>query len=127
MASKDNLRVPKVNTNRLSKLVCWILQNTGDDGIDRADVVAQYFGVDRLYCGFYVDPCFGPTERRWHDRRYRHGQPRVTMALKRLENRGLIRLVRRGKYVKRIRLTEIGETISNALDTSDNSKRSNDT
>ncbi|TKJ38331.1 MAG: hypothetical protein CEE38_06120 [Planctomycetes bacterium B3_Pla] len=126
MASKDNLRVPKVNTDRLSKLACWILQNTGD-GIERGEIVARFYGLERLYCHFYVDPCFGPKQRREHERKFRYAQPRVTMALKRLENRGLIRLIRHGKYVKRIRLTEEGETISNTLDNPDNSKKSNDT
>jgi hypothetical protein len=25
------------------------------------DIVARYFGTKRLYCEFYVDPCFSPN------------------------------------------------------------------
>ena len=125
MTVERESEAPKVNTGRLSKLACWILQNTGD-GIDRADIVARHFGVDRLYCGFYVDPCFGPTERRRHDRQYRHAQPRVTMTVKRLAKRGLVRLVRHGKHVKRICLTDRGRAMSNALDNSNYSEIGDD-
>ena len=57
----------KVNGISLSDLACWILLNAGN-GIDRADIVARYFDIERLYRGFYVDPCFRPKERRRHDR-----------------------------------------------------------
>jgi hypothetical protein len=124
--SEDNLRVPKVNLKRISKLSCWILQNTGD-GIERGEIVARFYKLPRLYCKFYVDPCFGPKQQREHDRKFRYAQPRVTMALKRLEKRGLIQLIRHGKYVKRICLTEKGKTISNELNTSENSKKIKDT
>jgi len=126
MPSEDNLRVPKVNLKRISKLSCWIFQNTGD-GIERGEIVAGFYGLPRLYRHFYVDPCFGPKQRREYDRKFRYAQPRVTMALKRLEKRGLIQLICHGKYVKRIRLTERGKTISNELNTSENSKKINDT
>jgi len=126
MPSEDNLRVPKVNLKRISKLSCWILQNTGD-GIERGEIVARFYKLPRLYCKFYVDPCFGPKQQREHDRKFRYAQPRVTMALNRLEKRGLIQLIRHGKYVKRICLTENGKTISNELNTSENSKKIKDT
>ena len=49
MAVERESKAPKVNNaNHLSQLARWILLNTGDDGIDRADVVAQYFGIDRF-------------------------------------------------------------------------------
>ena len=120
MPSESKYEGPKVN-NRFSELAKWILLNIGD-GIDRADIVARYFGIERLYCGFYVDPCFRPKERRRHNHLYRHSQPRVTMTLKRLERRGLIHLIRHGKYVKRIRLKEKGKAVAKELSNNDNRK-----
>lgn len=126
MSAEHQLKARKVNTTgRLSRLARWIVLNTGD-GIDRADIVARYFGIERLYFGFYTDPCFGPKQRREHDRKFRRANPRVTMALKRLEKAGLVRLIRRDKNVKRIYLTGKGVTVSNALDNSDRSRGSND-
>lgn len=118
--SKHRFKAPKVN-NRFSELAKWILSNTGD-GIDRADIVAGYFSVERLYCGWYVDPCFNPKERRQHDRQHRYSQPRVTMTLKRLERRGLIHLIRPGKCIKKIRLTEMGRAVAEDLDGTINMK-----
>ena len=102
------------NISHLSQLGRWILANAGD-GIDRADIVARYFGIQRLYCNFYVDPCFSQKERRRHSHRYRYSQPRVTMTLKRLERRGLVHLIRHGKYVKEVNLTEKGTLIADKL------------
>ena len=114
-SSEANLGKTKVN-NRFSELGRWILRNTGD-GIERGDIVARFYGLEKLYCHFYVDPCFRPKERREYDCKYRYAQPRVTMTLKRLEKRGLVHLIRPGgKYVKRIRLTEEGKAVAEELD-----------
>jgi len=118
MPLETKLKKTKVNPNslnRLSELAKWILCNTGD-GIDRADIVARYFGIERLYCGFYLDPCFRPKERRRHNRQYRYGQPQVTMTLKRLEKRGFVCLTRHRKYVKKVCLTEKGKAVAEQLD-----------
>lgn len=102
------------NTDHLSKLSRWILANAGD-GIARADIVAMYFNIERLYCGFYLDPCYSPNERRRHRRRYRYSQPRGTMTLKRLEQRGLVHLVRRKQYVTKVELTDRGQAVAREL------------
>ncbi len=115
--SEAKLAKTKVNLNglnRLSELARWILQNTGD-GIERGDIIAKYFGIERLYCGFYLDPCFRPKERRRHNRRYRYSQPRVTMTLKRLHQRGLVQLIRHGRYVKEVHLTTEGILMAQKL------------
>jgi len=112
-SSESKLAKTKVN-NRLSKLARWILCNTGD-GIKRGEIVARFYGLQRLYCNFYVDPCFRPKEHRDHNCRSRYAQPRVTMTLKRLERRNLVQLIRHGKYAKEIRLTEMGKTVAEEL------------
>jgi len=115
MPTESKYEVQKVNNTRhLSRLAMWILLNAGQ-GIERANIVAKYFNIERLYCGFYVDPCFRPKERRRHNGIYRHSQPRVTMTLKRLEQRGLVRLIRHGKYVKEVCLTEKGKLTTQKL------------
>jgi len=113
MPSEPKLAKTKVN-NRLSKLARWILCNTGD-GIERGEIVARFYGLRRLYCNFYVDPCFPPKQRREHNRWSRYAQPRVTMTLKRLEKRGLVQLIRHGKCVKRVCLTEEGKAVAEEL------------
>ena len=45
----------KVSHNRLSKLMQFVLINAGD-GIERAEIVAQYYGLSRRYCKYYTDP-----------------------------------------------------------------------
>lgn len=117
-SSERNLESRKVNSKRPTELAKWILLNIGD-GIDRADIVARYFNIGRLYCGYYVDPCFSPKERCRHSRRYRYSQPRVTMTLKRLERRGLVRLIRRKQYVKKVQLTDKGKAIARELKSSE--------
>jgi len=122
MPIETKYRVQKVNTTgHLLPLAEWTLLNASD-GIDRADIVARYFGIERLYQGFYLDPCFGPKQRREHDHKLRRANPRVTTTLKRLEKLDLVRLIRRGKYVKRVYLTEKGRAMSKILNNSDRSK-----
>jgi DNA-binding transcriptional ArsR family regulator len=114
MTSDMNIEKTKVNT-RLSELARWILLNAGD-GIERGDIIAGFYEVERLYIGCYLDPCFRPKERREHDRQNRYAQPRVTMTLKRLEKRGFVCLIRHRKYVKEVRLTEKGKAVAEELD-----------
>ena len=113
MPSESKYEDQKVNS-RFSELAKWILLNTGD-GIDRADIIARYFEIGRLYCGYYVDPCFTSKEHRKHENKYRHAQPRVTMTLKRLEQIGLVRVIRRHRYVKAVQLTDKGKAYAQKL------------
>jgi hypothetical protein len=114
MPSETKLKKAKVNPNslnRLSELARWILRHTGD-GIERGEIVARFYGLERLYCNFYVDPCYRTKERREHERRHRYAQPRVTMTLKRLDQRGLVQLCWHGKYVKEVRITSKGKAVA---------------
>ena len=112
--SEANLAIRKVNTIFLSDLARWILLHTGD-GIDRAEIVQKFYGLERLYRGWYVDPCFTAKEIFEHERLNRHAQPRVSMTLKRLEKRGFVRLIRRRRYVKKVLLTAQGKTVVEEL------------
>lgn len=116
-ASELKLATTKINTkglNRLSNLAKWILVNAGD-GIKRGEIVERYFGIERLYCGFYVDACYSIREKRRRQRRCRHVQPQLSMTLKRMEQRGLVQLIRPRRYVKKIYLTSAGKTLAEQL------------
>lgn len=104
----------KVNRTHLSSLMKFILANAGD-GIERSELVASFFRLQRRYVGWYTDPCLAPRRKREHERRYRRAQPSITRTLKRLESRGLVQLLRHGKVVKEVRLTPEGKAIANAL------------
>ena len=111
----------KVKRNRFSELSQWILLNIGD-GMERGKIIEAYFKIERLYCGWYVDPCFTPKEKRNRDRKYMNAQPLITMTLKRLEQRGFVQLIRHGQYVKEIRLTTEGKAIAEKLNYNENIK-----
>ncbi len=99
----------KVNRNRLSKLMMAILNYVdGTDGVERGELVQYVFGLERRYCGYYSDPCMPPREKREYERRYRRAQPVVSRCLRRLESKGLVHLIRHGRYVKAVALTSDG-------------------
>lgn len=103
----------------------FILLNA-DGGIQRGEIIERFYGLERRYSGYYADPCLRGKQKYRYENRYRRAQPSISKALRRLEKRDLVRLIRRGKYVKRIHLTENGKAMSKILDNSDRSKRSND-
>jgi len=122
--SELKLATTKVNAkglNRLSKLVKWILANAGD-GIRRGEIVEGYFGIERLYCGFYVDPCYSIRAKRHRQRRCRRVHPQLSMTLKRMEKRGLVQLIRHGQYVKSVCLTTRGKVLAKHLKSNEDSK-----
>ena len=96
----------KVNQKHLSKLMRDILGCIDSaDGIERGQLVASLYGLERRYCGHWTDPCMRPKELREYERLYRKKQPVITRTLCRLAKRGLVRLIRHGKYIKKIELT----------------------
>ena len=104
----------KVANVQLTALACWILQHTAE-GIERGRIAEGFFGLERRYCGWFTDPCFGPNKKRTYEQAYRHAQPRITKTLKRLEKLGLIHLIRERAYVKHVTLTEEGREIARQL------------
>ena len=113
-ASKDKspqrkYRSQKVSHKRLSKLMRAVLSQIDiDKGVERGELVECIFGLPRRYCGYFTDPCMAANKKRKFERRYRCAQPVLTRCLRKLENRGLVRLIRHGRYVKRINLTPQG-------------------
>jgi hypothetical protein len=105
---------PKSEPMRLSSLMKWIVINAGD-GIDRGEIVSQYFHLERRYCGFFTDPCMKGKEKRDYETRYRRVQPALSRSLLRLQQRGLVELIRHRRYVKEIRLTAMGKQLRDDL------------
>ena len=114
MLTDSKYKRQKVNQKGLSQLMKFILVNIGD-GIDRGEIIARYYGLERRYCKWYTDPCFTPKEKCEYERRYRLVQPAVSRTLMRLESRELIKSTRRGRYIKRIQLTAEGKIIAEKL------------
>lgn len=103
----------KVNHKHLSKLMRAILSHIDiDESIERGELVERIFELPRRYCGYFVDPCMRPNEKRKYERRYKRAQPTITRSLNRLENHGLVRLMHHGRYVKRINLTPQGRALA---------------
>ena len=100
----------KVSRTRLSPLMRYVLENAGDR-IERGKIVEVYAGLKRRYRGWYAYPCMGRKEAAEYQTRYRRFQPTLTRSLKRLELRGLVRLIRHGKYMKWVELTEQGRAV----------------
>jgi len=125
MLTHSKYKSQKVNPFRLSKLARWILLNTGD-GIERGQITEGFFEIARLYCGWYVDPCYTPKETR--DRAGKNGkaQSLTTKTLRRLEQLGLVSLVRQKRYVKAVKLTESGKAVVRELSQNTISERSRD-
>ena len=124
MPTESKYEGQKVNNKRLSELAKWILVNA-DNGIKRGEIVERYFGIERLYCGFYVDACYSIRGKRRRQRRCRRIQPQLSMALKRMEQRGLVQLIRHRQYVKKICLTAKGEILAQQLKSNEDSNNNN--
>ena len=114
MQTETKYKSQKVNQNHLSGLMAFILINTGN-GIERGEILEHYYYLERRYCGYYTDPCFRPKESKDYEQRYRRANPAVSRTLKRLEKRGLIELIRRKHYAKKVKLTPKGHTIARVL------------
>ena len=112
MSSQPMSGIQKVNQKHLSGLMKAILAHIDEtDGIERGEIVERVFGLERRYCRFYTDPCMRPKEKQDFERRYRCVQPVVSRCLRKLENRGLVRLIRHGRYVKKVDLTLQGRML----------------
>lgn len=112
-----NYGVQNVNQNHISRLMRDILVFIdGPKCVERGELVAALYDIGgRRYCGYYVDPCFSKTESRKYNQCYKRAQPAMTRTLKKLEIRGLIRLIHHGRYVKRLSLTPQGKIVSSEL------------
>jgi len=105
----------KVN-HSLSKLQKLILVRAADGGVRRADVVAEFYGLERRYRGHHDEACLSRPREREYQRQYHCAQATVTRALRRLEARGLVQPVRTaGGYAKRIKLTDDGRQVVDTL------------
>ena len=111
------LKTRNVNQKHLSRLMWDILTYIdGSECVDRGELVAAFYNIGgRKYCGYYVDPCFSKPQNRKYNRCYRRAQPAITRCLKKLESRGLVKLLRHGRYVKRITLTPKGRTLAGKI------------
>jgi hypothetical protein len=114
----------KVSQSHLSALMKSILLSA-DGGTQRGEITANFYGLTRRYCGgYYVEACLRGREKHRYDRRYRRAQPAISKALGRLEERGLVRLVRFGRYVKEVFLTEKGTLLAQKLSQSGSGNQS---
>ena len=125
MPSQSKYENRKVSRNHLSALMRFILLNA-DGGIQRGEITERFYGLERRYLGYFADPCLRGKQKSRYENRYRRAQPSISKALRKLEKRGLIRLIRRDKNVKHVHLTEKGKTMSKTFNDSDRSKTSND-
>ena len=114
MPSELKYENKKVSQNHLSALMKFILLKA-DGGIQRGDIAEKFYGLERRYCGHYTDPCLRGKEKIRYDQQYRRAQPAISKTLRRLEKRGLVQLVRHGKYVKEVCLTEKGKLTTQKL------------
>ncbi len=114
MPSESKYEGQKVNQNHLSALMKFILLNA-DTGTQRGEITEKFYGLERRYCGYYSDPCLRGEEKLRYDRRYRRAQPAISKALSKLEKRGLVQLIRLGRYVKEVCLTEKGTLLAQKL------------
>lgn len=120
MAPKSKYEEQKVSQNHLSALMKCILLSAGG-GLPRGEITAKFYKLERRYLGrCYVDACLRGRQKKDYDRRYRRAQPAISKALRRLEQRGLVRLVRYGKHVKIVCLTEKGQAMAKELSQVDN-------
>jgi len=121
MPSQSKYENRKVSRNHLSALMRFILLNA-DGGIPRGEITERFYDLERRYSEYYTDPCLRGKRKSRYENRYRRAQPALSKALRRLEKRGLVRLIRRNKYVKSVHLTEKGKAISKTLDNYDDAK-----
>lgn len=88
----------------------------GPKCVERGELVAVLYDIGgRRYCGYYVDPCFSKTESRKYNQCYKRAQPAITRCLKKLEGRGLVNLLRHGRYIKKIKITAEGKMLIEGL------------
>ena len=112
MPSESKYESQKVKkTRRLTELSRWILENVGD-GIERGDITEKFFGLERRYCGSWIETCMSRRKQREYDREYRKKQPLVSYSLRRLERLGLVRPIRKRQYVKAVQLTDKGMALA---------------
>ena len=110
----------KVSQSHLSSLMKCILLSA-DGGIQRGEITENFYGLERRYCGgYYVEACLRGKQKNDYDRRYRRAQSAISKALRRLEERGLVHLIRHGKHVKKVCLTEQGALMAQKLGQSGN-------
>jgi len=114
MLSQSIYEKQKLSQKHLSSLMKFILLNA-DGGIQRGEIIERFYGLERRYCGYYSDPCLRGKQKSHYERQYRRAQPAISKALRRLEKRGLVRLIRRGRYVKEVCLTEKGSILTQIL------------
>jgi len=106
----------KVNQKHLSPLMKFILLHAGD-GIEQGTVIERFYHLERRYCGYDADLCLRGKQKREYERRYRRAQPALSRALRRLQKRGLVNLVKHSSYVKEVFLTVEGKAIAQMLNT----------
>jgi len=114
----------KLSHKHLSALMRFILLNAGS-GFQRSEITERFYGLERRYFGYYVDNFLHGRQKINYERRYQRAQPAISKALRRLEKRGLVQLVRHGPYVKEIFLTEKGKFTAqtlNGIGNGDNSR-----
>ncbi len=114
MPSESKYERPKLSQNHLSALMRFILLNTGT-GMQRGEIAEQYYDLERRYCGCYIDNCLHGKQKIHYERHYRRAQPAISKALKRLQKRGLIRLIRHGRNVKEVFLTIEGKEVKEQI------------
>ena len=114
MPSELKYEIQKVSQKHLLALMIFILCST-DDKTERGEIAEGFYGLVHRYCGHYTDPCLRGKQKSYYELRYRRAQPAILKALRKLEERGLVRLIRRGRYVKEVCLTEEGFIISRYL------------
>ena len=114
MPSQSKYEKQKLSQNHLSSLMKCILSNA-DGGIQRGEITEKFYGLERRYSGCYSDPCLRGKQKSDYERQYRRAQPAISKALRKLENRSLVRLIRHGKYVKGVWLTEKGMLVAQKL------------
>jgi hypothetical protein len=114
MLTSNRSATQKRRRRAVSELARWILLNTGD-GIERSKIAEGFFKLERLYCGYYLDPCFTISEAKERNSKYKKAQPLITKTVYRLEQLGFVRIIRRKKYVKEVYLTDKGKAIAEEL------------
>ena len=115
MPSELKYEMQKVSQqNHISALMRFILL-CADGGIQRGEITERFYGLERRYSGYYTDPCLRGKQKSRYDCQYRRAQPAISKALRRLEKRGLVRLIRRGRYVKEVCFTEKGSLLAQIL------------
>jgi len=112
--SEAKTRPQKVSRGALSAIMKSILVCIGSC-MERGSLVESLYGLERRYRGWYTDPCFGEKEKQAYEQTYARIQPVVTRSLNRMEKRGLVTLMRHGRYVKWIALTDKGKVLAGEL------------